>query len=160
VLGLCNLKERMKEQETQCGTRKWTRVLKCFTFSHMTFQRSTLSDHKVHILWGKYYSHETFQHQCISRLLRNIQFISNQSGTSRRVRVCSFPFLHRDLINRTSLTSSQDSSVVQRWVTGWMIGGSSSGRGWEFFSSPPRPDRLWDSPSLLSNGYQGLFPWG
>jgi len=19
---------------------------------------------------------------------------------------------------------------------------------------------LWDSPSLLSNGYQGLFPWG
>jgi hypothetical protein len=22
VLGLCNLKERMKEQETQCGTRK------------------------------------------------------------------------------------------------------------------------------------------
>jgi hypothetical protein len=27
---------------------------------------------------------------------------------------------------------------------------------WEFFSSLPRPERLWDSPSLLSNGYQGL----
>jgi hypothetical protein len=50
--------------------------------------------------------------------------------------------------------------VVQRWATGWIIGCSSLGAGWEFFSSPPRPDWLWDPPSLLSNGYQGLFPWG
>jgi hypothetical protein len=42
-----------------------------------------------------------------------------------------------------------------------MIGGSSPGRGWKFFSSPlPGPDRLWDPPSLLPNGYQGYFPWG
>jgi len=34
------------------------------------------------------------------------------------------------------------------------------GGDWEFFSSPPRQDRLWDPPSLLSNEYQGLFPWG
>jgi hypothetical protein len=32
--------------------------------------------------------------------------------------------------------------------------------GWEFFSSPPRPERLWGPSSLLSNGYQGLFPGG
>jgi hypothetical protein len=29
--------------------------------------------------------------------------------------------------------------------------GSSPSRGWEFLSSPPRPDRLWGPPSLLSN---------
>jgi hypothetical protein len=31
---------------------------------------------------------------------------------------------------------------------------------WELFSSPPRPDRLWGLPSILSNWYQGFFPWG
>jgi hypothetical protein len=34
--------------------------------------------------------------------------------------------------------------------------GSIPGRGWEFFSSPPRPDRFWGSPSLLSNWYRDL----
>jgi hypothetical protein len=48
-------------------------------------------------------------------------------------------------------------------VTDWTIGvlGFDSRRGgWEFFSSPPRPERFWCPPSLLSNGYQGLLPWG
>jgi len=30
-----------------------------------------------------------------------------------------------------------------RWAMSSMIGRSSPGRGWEFFSSPPRQDRLW-----------------
>jgi hypothetical protein len=38
--------------------------------------------------------------------------------------------------------------------------GSIPGRGWEFFSSTPCPERLWGLPSLLSNGYRGLFSWG
>jgi Na+/H+ antiporter NhaC len=32
--------------------------------------------------------------------------------------------------------------IIQCWVTGWMNGGSSPGRGWKFFTLPPRPDRL------------------
>jgi len=36
--------------------------------------------------------------------------------------------------------------------------GFESGRGWEFFSSPPRRDRLWGPPSLSFNGYSGLLP--
>jgi hypothetical protein len=41
---------------------------------------------------------------------------------------------------------------------GMNVRGSIPGRNWEFFCSPPRPERLWGQPSLLSNGYQGLFP--
>jgi hypothetical protein len=36
--------------------------------------------------------------------------------------------------------------------------GSIPGGGWEFFSSPPRPEWFWSPPSLLYNGYQGRFP--
>jgi hypothetical protein len=32
--------------------------------------------------------------------------------------------------------------------------------GSRIFSSPQRPDRFWGTPSLLSNGYLGLFPRG
>jgi hypothetical protein len=38
--------------------------------------------------------------------------------------------------------------------------GSISGGAWKFFSSPPRPERLWGSPSLISNGYQGALSLG
>jgi len=45
-------------------------------------------------------------------------------------------------------------------IAQWATGGPSPGRVWEFFSSPPRPDRPRDPPSLLSNAYQRLFCWG
>jgi hypothetical protein len=32
--------------------------------------------------------------------------------------------------------------------------------GSRIFSSPRRPDRLWDPSSLLPNGYRGFFPRG
>jgi hypothetical protein len=56
-------------------------------------------------------------------------------------------------------TVTMNSSVVQRWATGWMIGSPSLDRGWEFFYSPLHPDLFWGPPNLLSNGYQGLFLW-
>jgi len=37
-----------------------------------------------------------------------------------------------------------------------MIRGSSPGRGWEYFSSPPCPYRHCGPPTLLFNGYQVL----
>jgi hypothetical protein len=48
--------------------------------------------------------------------------------------------------------------VVQRWATVWVIGGLSSGRDWEFFSLPPRPDQLWAHPVSYPVGTRGSFP--
>jgi hypothetical protein len=50
---------------------------------------------------------------------------------------CILPFI---------VIRSWDSSVVQR-STGWVIGCPSYGRGWEFFSSPSCPDRIWAHPA-------------
>jgi hypothetical protein len=52
--------------------------------------------------------------------------------------------------------------ISQRYSAGLRAGWSgfsSPGRVYKFISSPPCPNRLWVPPSLLSNGYEGLFPW-
>jgi len=42
-----------------------------------------------------------------------------------------------------------------------MIGGSSPGRGWVFFSSPPPPDLLWGlPPASYPVGTRGFLPGG
>jgi hypothetical protein len=56
--------------------------------------------------------------------------------------------------------STQNSSVGTALSYGLDDRGSIPCGFSEFFSSPPRPERLWGPPSLLANGYQGLFPWG
>jgi len=45
-----------------------------------------------------------------------------------------------------------DVGIAQPWATGWMIEDSSPGKGWEFFSSPPCPERNCGPHSLLSKG--------
>jgi hypothetical protein len=75
-----------------------------------------------------------------------------ESSNASRVSVCT------DTMDVSK--TERDSSVIQRWATGWMIGGSSPGKDCEFFSSSPRPDRLWGLKSHLAYGYQGLFPSG
>jgi hypothetical protein len=67
--------------------------------------------------------------------------------------------------NPITAPAGNSTPVVQRFY--WLsypyeltIGGSSPGKGCEFFSSSPRQDRLWGPHNLLSIGYQELFPWG
>jgi hypothetical protein len=51
-----------------------------------------------------------------------------------------------------------DISLVWRWATGWMIGGSNPGRGLEFFSSPRAQTGSEAHPASYSMGTRGSFP--
>jgi hypothetical protein len=81
--------------------------------------------------------------------------------------VCISEKYKQKWINKLSLVpcnfKSRDSSVgivTRLWAGQSGFYGSIPDRGWDFFSSPPRPEWLWDPPSLLYNEYQELFRWG
>jgi hypothetical protein len=69
-------------------------------------------------------------------------------------------WLQRHICFHIETYKSRDSSVGIALGYGLDDRGSrvrfpGGGGGWEFFSSPPRPERLWGPPSI-SNGYQGV----
>jgi hypothetical protein len=67
--------------------------------------------------------------------------------------IIAFSCVHR-------LHKNRDSSVGIALGYGLDDRGSIPGECWEFFSKPPRPERLWGPPSLLSNGYPGALSPG
>jgi hypothetical protein len=68
----------------------------------------------------------------------------------------------KKMLRFNTVNKSQDSIVSI--VTGFKLDGQGLTVqvpvGEIFFSSPCHPDQSWGLPSLLSNGYQGLFPRG
>jgi hypothetical protein len=63
-------------------------------------------------------------------------------------------------VNNVRIYTSTPPYVFMTWyLIKHRIRLSFPGGGWEFFSSPPRPERLWVPPNLLSTGYQEFFPW-
>jgi hypothetical protein len=78
-----------------------------------------------------------------------------QSSEQRRCPFCRVIFW----TNTSSLRGWDNSGCIR---TGYGLNGPGPipGRGNKFFSSPLRPDQFCGSPSFLSCGYWGLFPWG
>jgi len=62
---------------------------------------------------------------------------------------------HKDLTYSQAKSSSLSSTRRRAGRLGF---DSRQEQGRDFSSSPPRPDRFWSPPSLLSNGYGGIFP--
>jgi hypothetical protein len=62
----------------------------------------------------------------------------------------------------TSMLLAGRAQSVELIATGWTTEGSEFrvSVGSRIFTSPCRPERLWGPPSLLSNGYRGLFSLG
>jgi hypothetical protein len=71
---------------------------------------------------------------------------------------CANPFFFFHFRNFSLWAGIAES--VKRLATGWTTEGSEFESRWGQEFSPPCSDRFWDPPSLLSNGYWGIFSWG
>jgi hypothetical protein len=58
------------------------------------------------------------------------------------------------------IMSQKSSNRSQRWATSWMIGGSSSDRGWEFFLHHRVQTGSGAHPASYPMGTRGSFPGG
>jgi hypothetical protein len=65
-----------------------------------------------------------------------------------------------DFVKYVNPTPEEQAPGQLSWYSNGLDGLGSISSSARFFYSPWRPDGLWDPPSLLSNGYQALSPWG
>jgi hypothetical protein len=150
----CRLHLRNESYSLHCyGRKPWKKILQrggylqMYTFS-MWVSRSvhTTDKEKTHALrtsW-KVQSKEVVQ-VCIRTRSKGAQYRKIQEG-----RLLGSGVVQQH-VSHPSWTRSLDSSV-DRGI------GVQVPEGSRIFSCPRRPDRLWGAPSVLSNGYRGLFP--
>jgi hypothetical protein len=89
-------------------------------------------------------------------LLASLEFASRISKCKSFI---SFQKLYCCMLLLINILETMLGEIYKKELRRIPLAGSIPGGGWEFFSSPS-PERLWGPPSLLSNGYQGLFPRG
>jgi hypothetical protein len=91
------------------------------------------------------------------KFLPNCQVLVSHSQSSNFQRInlflpfCLYAFSPQNILIPVLYTMSRHNSVAIAVGYGLDGRGSISDRGKRFLSSPQRPDRLWDPPSLLSN---------
>jgi hypothetical protein len=61
--------------------------------------------------------------------------VKSEEGEGQRMDLLLHPTIRKLPVRESTNTTGEES------------------RGWEFFSSPPRPEQFWSPPSFLSNGY-------
>jgi hypothetical protein len=85
---------------------------------------------------------------CIS-LLSVADFLYAEPRVAERILASQVEICLMDIVTTSA-------AQLEQWLGyGQDNQGSIPSRGRDFLSSPQRLDRLWDPPSLLSNGYRG-----
>jgi hypothetical protein len=136
----------------------------CFSFLQQLFQNSP----SVLSLFPLFFPSQS----CSWDNMEQISAILSLSGTAFRFgdmyiwilklwKVMRWPrHVARMGVIRKAYDQSNSVNIVTRLRVGRPGFSSRQGQWWDFFSSPPRLDRLWRRPSLLSNWNWGFLPRG
>jgi hypothetical protein len=94
----------------------------------------------------------------VPRCISSMAYLALHEKTDRQVAAQAY----RWLFTNTTTEFSRSSDSVVGVATGYGLDDREVGVrapvGARIFSFPCHPDRLWDRPNLLYNGYRGFFP--